>query len=176
MLKNDEIIKEIIALFAESDKEPYEVGNGICTNIAIAFNAEKLESKKKYIAELLQETGIGNHPLISLELLTKTSNGETWNNLDDLKDFQALELLLACSHACGFIVNNGSVKQLNINTMGDMNSIVISGIGREMLGDEWLDTFKKVALKNMYFPVDQAKISETLESETPKIETGPKKL
>lgn len=118
--------------------------------------------KKKIgeIACILQELGIDEKPMISLSRLTTLKNGELWNELLCLEDFQALELLLACSDACGFIQNDLATIQRNISEIGDINSILISKIGRSLVGndDEWLKLIKETVINKMYFLINPDRI------------------
>lgn len=92
-------------------------------------------------------------PLISLATLTTMKDGSTWNQLQSLEDFKTLDLLLACSDACGFIHNDAGTIQRNINEIGDMTSILISRYGRSFIGndDEWLKAIRESVINRMYF-------------------------
>ena len=153
MLNSKEIKNDIIQLFVENQNDPYVIGNGILTSMKIGFDERKLNEKKGEIATILQELGIDEHPMISLFKLTVLKNGEVWNKLQSLEDFQALELLLACSDACGFVQNDPATIQRNIIEIGDINSILISNIGRSLVGndDEWLELIREIIIKKMYF-------------------------
>ena len=156
MLNSKEIKNDIIQLFVENQNDPYVIGNGILTSMKIGFDERKLNEKKGEIATILQELGIDEHPMISLFKLTVLKNGEVWNKLQSLEDFQALELLLACSDACGFVQNDPATIQRNIAEIGDINSILISNIGRSLVGndDEWLKLIREIIIKKMYFLTD----------------------
>lgn len=160
MLNSKDMKNSIIQLFAESQNDPYVVGNGILTSMRIGFDVKKLEKKKQEIAAILQELGIDEHPMISLSSLTTLKNGEVWNQLQSLEDFQALELLLACTDACGFVHNDSATIQRNINEIGDKNSILISASGRSMIGDDdkWLQSIREVVISKMYFLTDPESI------------------
>lgn len=160
MLNTKDMKNNIIKLFAESQNEPYVIGHGILTSIKIGFDERKLEANKQAIATILQELGIDEQPMINLSSLTTLKNGEVWNQLSSLEDFQALELLLACSDACGFVHNDTDTIQRNINEMGDMNSILISKYGRSMIGDDnkWLKSIREIVIGTMYFLTDPESI------------------
>ena len=153
MLNSKEIINDIMQLFVESPKKPYVIGNGILTSTKIGFDEGKLNEKKGEIATILQELGIDEHSMISLLRLTVLKSDEVWNKLQSLEDFQALELLLACSDACGFVQNDPATIQRNIAEIGDINSILISNMGRSLVGndDEWLRLIREIIIKKMYF-------------------------
>ena len=153
MLNSKEIKNDIMQLFVESQNDPYVIGNGILTSMKIGFDERKLNEKKREIATILKELGIDEHSMISLSRLTVLKNGEVWNKLQSLEDFQALELLLACSDACGFVQNDPATIQRNIAEIGDINSILISNIGRSLVGndDEWLKAIRETIIKKMYF-------------------------
>lgn len=90
MLTITEMNEKILKLFANDKNTTYKVGHGILTNVKIGFDKEKLEETKHEIATILQEIGIDEHPMISLASLTTLKNGEVWNPLESLEDFQAL--------------------------------------------------------------------------------------
>lgn len=153
MLNSNEIKNDIIQLFVGSQNDPYVIGNGILTSMKIGFDESKLNEKKGDIASILQELGIDEYSLISLSRLTVLKSGEVWNKLQSLEDFQALELLLACSDACGFIQNDPPTIQRNIAEIGDINSILISNKGRSLVDndDEWLKLIREIVIEKMYF-------------------------
>lgn len=153
MINPKEIKDDIVQLFAENQDNPFVVGNGILTSIRIAFDEKKLNENKKKIATILQELGIDEHIMISLARLTLLKNGEVWNKLESLEDFQALELLLASSDACGFILNDYATKQRNIAEIGDINSLMITFSGRDLVGNDekWLKIIRESIINNMYF-------------------------
>ncbi len=175
MLSPKELQSYLSNLFVESAETPYVVGNGIITTMRISFDAEKIEQNKRTIAKMLEEIGIDGKPLISLESLTKLKDGEKWNELQSMEDFQALELLLASSNACGFIQNDDMVKQLNINEVGDLTSILISAAGPALIGDtdKWLRLIRETIISHMYFLTDMEKIQSAIKGTTEEVE-GPK--
>ena len=168
MLNSKEVNEYIHKLMIKSTDTPYVAGNGVLTSTHVGFDQVKLEEQKPEIASMLQEIGIENSPLISLERLTKLKNGEVWNQLQSLEDLQALDLLLACANASGFILNNGIIIQMNINEIGDLTSILISGMGRSMVGDDakWLEEIRNRVVNKMFFPVDGEKIMKAFETRT----------
>ena len=153
MLNSKELYNEITQLFALSEEVPYVVGNGILTSMKIGFDEKKLEHKKQEIADILQSLGVDEQPLIKLSCLTKLKDGQVWNKLESIEDFQALELLLACSHACGFIINDYDTILRNILELGDIPSILISRYGRIIIGNEgeWLRQIREVVIDRMFF-------------------------
>lgn len=162
MLNPREIKDSIMELVVSSIEVPFVAGNGILTNVRIGFDKAKLEANKQRIATMLQELGVDEHPLISLNSLTRLKNGEVWNQLRSLEDFQALEFLLACSDACGFIHNDACTIQMNINELGDLNSLIISGAGRTFFDNDaqWLESIRSVVVNNMYFLTDGIRIKK----------------
>ncbi len=168
MLSTKELKTYLCSLFAEKEDTPYVAGNGILTSVRIGFDAEKIEKNKRTIAKMLEEIGIAEKPMISLESLTKLKNGEAWNELQTMEDFQALELLLASSNACGFILNDETIKQLNINEMGELNSILISSFGPSLVGDQdkWLRLIRETIINHMYFLTDIEKIQSAIKGKT----------
>ena len=89
-------------------------------------------------------------------------SGFAWNQLQSLEDFQALELLLACSDACGFIHNDDDTIQRNIVEIGDLNSLLISSSGRFMVNsiEDWLRLIRKKVIDKMYFITDSESIKK----------------
>jgi len=156
MYNSEDIKRKILGYLAEDSKMPYVVGNGIITNISIGFDLAKINSAKKEIAKILVDLGIDEKPLISLHSLTTLKDGTVWNSLNNITDFQALELLLACSEACGFLNNNWYTKHMNINSIGEIHSVLISGSGRSLVGDdnEWLHLIRENVVNKMYFLTD----------------------
>lgn len=153
MLNSKELKERIVQLLAEDKLTPYVIGNGIISNMKIGFNEEKLKNEKQKIAEILKSLGVNEHPLIKLSDLTKLKNGDTWNNLQTIEDFQALELLLACSHACGFINNDDTIIRKNIMNLGDIGSISISPFRKAFIknDDEWLRLIREDVIDGMFF-------------------------
>lgn len=153
MLTTKEVKDYFMQLIVESQNDPYVIGNGILTNVKIGFDEKKLEGSKQAIATMLQELGVDEHVMIKLSSLTTLKNGDVWNQLKSLEDFQALEFILACSDACGFIHNDVGTIQRNINEIGDLNSILISAYGRPMIGDDekWLEAIREIVIDKMYF-------------------------
>ena len=149
-----------------SDKNNILVGSGITTGYKIAFNKRKVEETKPIIAKILDEIGIVNMPLISLELLTKDKNGEKWNNLENIDDFKTLDLLLAFSDAASFILNNVLVQQMNVNQIGEISSIAISYNGRNEIGDDtkWLKLIRSFTDK-MFFITNPDELHKYLDDE-----------
>lgn len=153
MLNSKELKDRIVQLFAENESTPYVIGNGIISTMKIGFNEEKLKNEKQKIAEILKSLGVDKYPLIKLSDLTKLKNGDIWNNLQTIEDFQALELLLACSHACGFINNDNNTVRKNIMNLGDIGSISISPLRKAFINndDEWLRLIREDVIDGMFF-------------------------
>ena len=152
MLSTKEVIAKIEPMMIDNVKTPHVEGNGIITTTVIGFDKKKMEETKIEIANILSEIGVDEKPLISLATLTKLKNDETWNKLNNMEDFHALELLLACSDACGFITNDVNTKILNINTLGSIPSVLISADGMNMFErKEWLRMLRETVINNMYF-------------------------
>lgn len=169
MLNSKNLKNNILQLFVESKDKPFVIGNGILINMKIGFDEEKLEENKQAIATILQELGIDEHRMIRLSGLTTLKNGEVWNPLQSIEDFQALELLLACSHACGFIDNDNTIIEMNIGQISE-----ISGISSILLlkqgifttdENEWLKFIKEVVIDNMYFFIDSENIKLSVNEE-----------
>lgn len=158
MLSSKDLEKTITQLFAKNQSNPYVVGNGLLQSMRIAFDKKKLDKVKPEIATLLQDLGVDEHPLINLTNLTTLKNGEVWNQLQSLEDWKALELLVACSDACGFIINDSSVKIRNINNLGDNVGLIESDFYYDFADenghinyDEWLKSIREKVADNMYF-------------------------
>ncbi len=160
MLNSDIIIADISNLIAKKN-EKCIIGNGILSSMKIAFNEEKLAENKSSIAQILQEIGLDQYPLTNLANLTTLKNGETWNKLETLKDFQALEFLLACSSACGFIKNDTKTISKNIENLGGNSLFITLTVRKIMNNDEkWLEIMKQRILQNMHFLTNPATILE----------------
>lgn len=97
--------------------------------------------------------------MISLASLTTLKSGRLWNRLQSLEDFQALDYLLACSDACGFIHNDVDTIKRNITEIGD-DLVLISRFGRSMVDDDnkWLQLIREKVVYNMYFLTDPESI------------------
>lgn len=158
MLNSKDMKNNIQQLFAEDQSTPHVVGNGILQTMRIAFDEKKLDRVKQEIAILLQDLGVDEHALISLLSLTTFKSGEVWNQLQSLEDFQALELLLACSDACGFISNDFNVKIRNINNLGDDAFLIAPDFYYDFADsegrinyDEWLKAIRERVAANIFF-------------------------
>lgn len=158
MLSPKDMKNTIELLFAENQSTPHVVGNGILQTMRIVFDEKKLDRVKPEIAILLQDLGVDEHPLISLIGLTTFKSGEVWNQLQSLEDFQALELLLACSDACGFISNDFNVKLMNINNLGDDAALIAPGFYYSFADsegrinyDKWLKEIRERVATNVLF-------------------------
>ena len=176
MLNSKKLKEDIIDLFAESQDVKYVTGNGIITGMSLGFDIQKLIKRKKDIARVLQLLGVDEKPLVSLGSLTTEKDGTVWNKLETLEDFQALDLLVAVSNASGFLANDEIVQQLNINTIGEINSILISRSGRELINDDdkWLKLIRTVVVDKMFFVPDKESLKLTLSTPDP-VENEPKK-
>ena len=162
MLKANEMKQRVYTLFAENVKNNIVTGNGIVINRKLGFNKEKLDSCKSEFAGYLKEIGADEHQVVSLASLAKTKDGEVWNELQTIEDFQALDLFLGFVNACGFIVNSPEVMTLNINQMGEINSILVSIHGREFIGDDkkYMKLIREGVANNMFFISNIKEIDE----------------
>ena len=144
MLKSKEIYDMIKPLIGKNEKNIY--GSGIRPSVHLSFDEVKLEGSKQKIADILMEIGIENEAMIKLSSLMTLKNGEVWNDLKTMEDFQALELLLASSDACGFINNSLDIIQMNIHEVGELNSLALTSAGISYFGEgKWfLDTDENV--------------------------------
>ncbi len=169
MLESKKIKNDIISFFAQNENVPYIVGNGVITGLRIGFDESKLEENKGRIATLLYQLGVSEHPLIRLSSLTKLKDGTVWNKVQTMDDFQALDLLIACSDACGFIHNDMNTIQRNVHEIGDVNSMLISKYGRVGIDDEtWLQLIRECVINNMYFFTEMETIKNfAISEETP---------
>lgn len=173
MLDPKNIYNMITGLFAgPDDQDAIVVGRGIFPVMKIGFHAKKIEEARPMIANILYELEASEHPLIDLKYLLTKKTGEEWNHLLSMEDFHALDLLLACSDACGFIYNNAMVTIMNIAELGDA-SILISSLGKALFksSEEWLTSIRENVLHKMYFPVDKEAIRKFASS---KLEEKPK--
>lgn len=159
-LNSKDMKDNITDLFAGSPDDFFVVGHGILTGMNIAFDHRKLSGAKPDIATILTQLGIDQSPMISLSKLTTSRDGTVWNRLQSIEDFQALELLLACSDACGFIHNDSDTIGRNIREIGDSDSILISQLARSLISndDRWLHLIRKTVVNKMYFFTDQDSI------------------
>lgn len=166
-MKNSKELKEYIGkMFAKDKNVPMKIGNGILVQNKCGFSEEQLELHKKEIASMLGEIGIHKHILVSLRTLTMLEDGTVWNPLLTLEDFQSLELLLAVSHAYGFLENNEVVMQMNANQLGE-NSCFMSTAGRSYCvnDEEWLREIREKVIDNMFFITDPVSIEKAMSSE-----------
>lgn len=169
MINSKELLEVLESLLARNEKNPFSwiFGHGIITEQQTVFDNELLEKNKSKIANILKELDLTNDSYISLDNLTKLKNGVTWNKFQTKEDFLALELLLACSDACGFIINDFITIQSNNLRIGDFSSLLTSQFGRRIIdgiNDEWLHTVREKIIKNMYFTVDINKINKVADS------------
>ena len=133
---------------------------------------KNIEEARPTLPHLLYQLETSQPPLIDPTHLLTTQTGEEWNHLLSMEDFHALDLLLACSDACGFIYNNAMVTMMNIAELGDA-SILISPLGKSLFksSEEWLTSIRENVLHKMYFPVDKEAIRKFASS---KLEEKPK--
>ncbi len=157
MLNSKEINNYITKLMANED-EDFVIGNGVLTSMKIAFSKMKLEENKEMLANILHDLGVDNYPLITLDSLTTLKDGQVWNKLESMEDFAALDILLACSHACSFIDNDLDTVGNNINNLGEIDSLYLTLSGRKMVNDDtkWLAKVKELSKKMNYltFPAE----------------------
>ncbi|MCX4365164.1 MAG: hypothetical protein OSJ70_05265 [Bacilli bacterium] len=164
-----DLLEVLESILSEDLSKPFVFGHGIITEQQIAFDKEALENNKARIASLLKYLGIAGLSSVTLERLTKLKNGDTWNELQTKEEFEALEYLLACSDACGFIVNNILTSQKNCFELGSISSILTSDFGERFyngITGEWLKTLREEVIGKMHFSVNGEKINEyaTLEN------------
>ncbi len=155
MLSTKDMKKTLVGLLPSSEGVPFVIGNGLFDRMELGFDEKKLEEKKGEIASYLMEIGADELPLVSLASLTKLKDGSTWNNLNTLEDFQALELLVAVSDASGFIINNDVIRQMNINEVGN-DSILLTLFGKMGFetDEEWVAAVKESIVDHMFFFTD----------------------
>lgn len=155
MIDTKELLEMLLSLLAENCEKSFVFGHGIITEQQVAFDKETLEKNKSTIANILKELGIDELTIVSLERLTKTKDGETWNELQTKEEFEALEYLLACSDACGFINNNFFTINKNIFELGDISLILTSDFGERLnkIDNQWLQIMRENIIKRMYFPI-----------------------
>ena len=169
------IIREYLLSLLASENSCQVAGYGILINTRIGFDEEKLLKNKKIIARIIQRIGLDEKRLIPLSSLTILKNGDVWNKIDTIEDFQALDLFVACLDACGFIYNGLDTIQRNINLVGEVNSVIISGNGRTLVGDdnEWLTAIRQCVIGAMYYTVNIDNIKESLNTDM-NVETNKK--
>ncbi len=158
-----DLLEMLESVLSEELNKPFVFGHGIITEQQIAFDEDALENNKERIATLLKYLGIAELSSMTLERLTKLKNGDTWNELQNKEEFEALEYLLACSDACGFIVNNILAIQKNCFELGSISSILTSDFGERVnngINEEWLKTLREEVIGKMHFSVNADKINE----------------
>lgn len=161
MVNSRDLKNKIRSLLVEGDSF-FTPGNGIIDNEVFRFDRDKLEENKKAIANILLEVGADMFPMITLETLTTTLDDQIWNELETLEDFEALDLLLACSDACGFIINNSFTKQSNTTHLGGY-AVILTEEGKKTINiNEWLKLMRDIALRKMYYLTDQELINKAL--------------
>ena len=164
MLNSKEIVDFVRGLMIEDHlKEKFVKGRGLTTGIVWGFVPERLEEAKGEVAKLLNELDIHDNPWISANDLLVLKNKEMWNKLGSYEDYQALDLLIAVSNACGFIDHNIGNEMMNVLFMGEGNSIVISRYGRSIINNDekWLEGVREV-LAHVHFIIIEDEIRERL--------------
>ncbi|MDE6142317.1 MAG: hypothetical protein K2G03_06905 [Bacilli bacterium] len=162
MINSKYLLEFLTGLLAEDFDKLFILGYGIITEQQVAFDEEVLEKNKAKVARILKELGINELPSITLERLTKLKDGEKWNELQNKEEFEALDLLLACSDACGFIVNNILTVQRNEFELGNVSSILTSDFGERLrngINDEWLRMVREEVIGKMSFSTNVDKIN-----------------
>lgn len=168
MLKSNEINNLIRPLIGKNEKNIY--GSGIRPSVHLTFDEKKLEESKQKIADILMEIGIEDKDFIQLSSLTTLKNGEVWNELMTMTDFYALELLLACSDACGFINNSLDTIQTNIHNVGEPNSLILTSAGISHYGEgKWLELIRLSAIDKMCYFVNGDAIKKYASNSEPTI-------
>ena len=163
---NTEAIIELAesVLINDPEKDKYVVGKGITTGMAWGFKPNGIEENKGLIANYLKELGLDEKekPYISARDLMTLKDGTLWNELQTYEDYTALDYLLAMACACGFIDNSQGTEIMNVNFIGEGNSIFISRHGREFAGNDkdWLDAIKESCIDHMHYVVNVSGIKE----------------
>ncbi len=159
MINSQEIVETITQLFAGSPSVDYEFGYALLQGMKIGFDLKKLDKAKPEIAKLLQVIGVDDYStLIGLRNLTTLKNGEVWNKLETLDDWKALDLLVACADACGFIINEPKVICTNVAQLGDNANLIsqyfylpFSNEDGSINYDAWLKEIREKVVDNMFF-------------------------
>ncbi len=152
MIEPKKLKKFISKLTINDSEEESVVGNGVRSDISIRFNKRKLDLAKPKLLKIFNELNVGGEAIVSLKDLTLLKDGTVWNNLDDLEDFQALELFLCALDASGIVCNNDDVRQMNNDELGSLTSLVITKFGIDFAGgiNKWLQLMKKYIMDTLY--------------------------
>ena len=129
------------------------IGNGIISSYS--FNRDGLVANKDKIANVLVELGLDKQSIISLEDLTHLKNGKVWNYLNSYEEFEVLELLLAASDACKFIINDKKRVSKNITLLGNSYYMISKGFRSYYANEsDWLKDIKEHILDKMEYQVN----------------------
>ncbi len=160
MLNSKDVKLNIMGLLA-TDESRRTLGNRL-NGETISFDSTKLAERRQEIATILAELGVHKQPMVSLKSLASKLSGEVWNELQTVEDIEAIDLLLACSDACGFINNGATTISNNINEIGALNATLISRAGRTIIGDDarWASIIRERIAGNVSFSTDQDEILE----------------
>lgn len=160
MLNSKDVKLNIMELLT-TDESKRTVGSRV-NGQTMSFDSTKLAERRQEIATILTELGIHEQPKISLKSLAAKMSGEVWNELQTAEDIEALDLLLACSDACGFINNGATTVSDNINGLGALNATLLSPSGRAIVGNDtiWARLVRERIADNVSFYPAQDKILE----------------
>ena len=137
-----------------SDNGTFVIGDGIMSTMVYPFDDVALENIKHEIATYLNNIGIDKKDRITLDDLTRYEDGKEWNKLQTMLEFEALELLLSCAHACGFIHKTPNDLRQTISEVGEENDILVSNSWEEEYSEkEWLKALKRFVTGHTYFSV-----------------------
>ena len=135
-------------------------GYGIIAGQYWNFNPTKLEESKGKIIEILKALGVDDKEKISLRDLMTLKDGTVWNGFLDEDDYRALELLVACANACGFLINDEDTELQNRNASVGLTTRYNKSLMSDM---EWLKVMKDYGLVDkIFYTISKGAIKEYL--------------
>ena len=134
---------------------PYVMGEGIDCFTVYGFDIKDLEEIKGEIASYLIEIGLDKIGQITLEDFTKDENGNIFNKFSNFFDYNNLQLIVAASHACGFIHRTAEDLKRTMNEISEEDAMIISIAWRSkyLSTDRRIREYKEHILSHTYYSV-----------------------
>lgn len=150
--------QEIYNLGIECLASKKEIAEETCISVNaitsdLMFGVEKINSCKADIANLLNQTDI-KKPFSTLNNLINKENGEAWNDLRILLDFEAFRYLFAMAVACKFIVISEFTRLENLKRLGEYKALISPTVIQNLTPEifpSWICLLKEYVFPNMNF-------------------------
>ena len=164
-MPREDVLFNLSASYARSIQENNVGGNGFFPDTVVDFEKTRLEENKKALALFLDKIGVANMNNVTLDRLTRNTNGKRWISLKTSEDFLLFNSFIAGLNACNFIGESDDVA-LEEGKSLENNRFMFSEFACLIHGDNSsFIRYLNGKLKRIHYPVMQENILNSLEKE-----------